>query len=134
MPGLLRQRRNGTAERAEPGRKEKGEIRMNRFMKTGHCSRGNSLPDGFAAWSRIEDLCGICGYNASEQFDLLRKLPEIYPDSSGRDPEDLAEEHPMRALAALVRRFLQEYPEAAGRLANTGRQNTHAGKRPGMAA
>ena len=122
------------ADRAKPDRKEKGEIRMNRFMKTERCGRENSLPDGFAAWSRIEDLCGICGYNASEQFDLLRKLPEIYPDLSGRDPEDLAEEHPMRALAALVRRFLQEYPEAAGRLANTGRQNTHAGKRPGMAA
>ena len=134
MRGSPRRRRNGTAERAEPGRKEKGEIRMNRFMKTGHCSRENSLPDGFTAWSRIEDLCGICGYNASEQFDLLRKLPEIYPDLSGRDPEDLAEEHPMRALAVLVRRFLQEYPEMAGRLANTVKQNTGAGKRPGIAA
>lgn len=108
---------------------------MNGFMKTGRgCGRENSLPDGFTAWSRIEDLCGICGYNAFEQFDLLRKLPEIYPDLSGRDPEDLAEEHPMRALAVLVRRFLQEYPEMAGRLANTVKQNTRAGKRPGIAA
>ena len=108
---------------------------MNGFMKTGHgCGRENSLPDGFAAWSRIEDLCGICGYNASEQFDLLRELPGIYPDLSGRDPEDLAEEHPMRALAGLIRRFLAEYPETAGRLAGAAKQNTRAGKRPGMAA
>ena len=107
---------------------------MKRFMKTRCCGRENSLPDGFAAWSRIEDLCGICGYNASEQFDLLIKLPEIYPDLSGRDPEDLAEEHPMRALAGLVRRFLAEYPETAGRLADTAGQNPRARKRPGLAA
>ena len=107
---------------------------MKRFMKTRRCSRENSLPDGFAAWSRIEDLCGICGYNASEQFDLLIKLPEIYPDLSGRDPEDLAEEHPMRALAGLIRRFLAEYPETAGMLTDAVKQNRHAGKRPGMAA
>jgi len=71
------------------------------------------LPEGFQLWCRIEDLCEVCGFDPVSRFDLLRELPESYPPLSGQDPEEIAEEHPVRALAALVARFLEEYPEAA---------------------
>ena len=74
------------------------------------------LPESFDLWGRIEDLGTICGYDAALQFDLLRRLPDAYPRMTGRDPDEIAEEHPMQALAMLVRRFLAEYPEEAALL------------------
>ena len=76
-------------------------------------SRREGVPEGFAAWSRIEELGSACGYHASGQFGDLVELLNAYPALSGRDPEELAEEHPLRALAMLVRRFLADYPETA---------------------
>ena len=70
-------------------------------------SRREGVPEGFAAWSRIEELGSACGYHASGQFGDLVELLDV------RDPEELAEEHPLRALAMLVRRFLADYPETA---------------------
>ena len=73
-------------------------------------------PEGFGLWCRIEDLGEACGYDAAGQFELLRELPDTYPVRAGIDPEEIAEEHPRRALACLVKRFLAEYPEAAEQL------------------
>ncbi len=87
----------------------------------------------FAAWSRIEDLSNACGYDPAAQFNLLRKLPDAYPVLSGQDPDSIAEEHPMRALAAFVSKFLEEYPEKAAELSAAVR-NTHADRQPVKAA
>ncbi len=76
-------------------------------------SRREGIPEGFAAWSRIEELGSACEYQVSGQFGDLVELLNAYPALSGRDPEELAEEHPLRALAMLVRRFLADYPETA---------------------
>lgn len=76
-------------------------------------TRGMRLPEGFDIWCRIEDLAGLCGYDAYVQFGLLRDLTDVYPGRPGQDPEDYAEEHPMQALACYVRKYLAEYPEAA---------------------
>lgn len=83
-------------------------------------SKKFSPADGFALWCRIEDLSALCGFDPADQFDLLRELPDAYPRMSGRDPDEIAEEHPMQALAILVSRFLTEYPETAGMPAATG--------------
>ncbi len=77
------------------------------------------LPEEYPLWCRIEDLSALCGYNPAAQFPLLMELPDAYP-ASGRAPEELAEEHPMQALAAYIRRFLRDYPEAAAGLAAAG--------------
>lgn len=74
-------------------------------------------PEGFGIWCRIEELGEACGYDAEEEFGRLSELPDAYPAKPGQDPEEMAEEHPMAALASLVRRFLREYPEAAAVLA-----------------
>ena len=89
--------------------------------------------DCFAVWSRIAELSDACGYDPATQFNLLRKLPDTYPVLSGQDPDSIAEEHPMRALAAFVSRFLAEYPEKAAALSAAAR-NTHAGRQPVKAA
>ena len=89
---------------------------MSRFAEMGpnrRNGRRESVPEGFAAWSRIEDLGIACGYHVSEQFGDLVDLTDAYPALSGRDPEELAEEHPLQALAMLIRRFLADYPETA---------------------
>ncbi|MBQ3706173.1 MAG: hypothetical protein IJQ71_00065 [Clostridia bacterium] len=75
------------------------------------------LPEGFQLWCRIEELSEACGFDPVRRFDALRELPEMYPPLRGQDPEEIAEEHPVRALAALVARFLREYPEAAAAMA-----------------
>ena len=85
------------------------------------------LPEEFPLWCRSEDLGAQCGYNPAAQFPLLMELPDAYP-ASGRDPEELAEEHPMQALAAYVRRFLRDYPEAAAVLAAAGSASPEAPK------
>ena len=108
---------------------------MSRIMKADRRhDREACLPEGLAAWCRIEDLSIACGYNADEQFGLLSELPDFYPGMPGQDPEDIAEEHPLQALAMMVRRFLAEYPETAGEMAAAVRKNNHTAKRPGMAA
>ena len=89
---------------------------MRRFAEKGterQYSRREGVPEGFAAWSRIEELGSACGYPVNRQFGDLVELLDAYPALSGRDPEELAEEHPLQALAKLVRRFLADYPEAA---------------------
>ena len=89
---------------------------MRRFAEKGterQYSRREGVPEGFAAWSRIEELGSACGYPVNRQFGDLVELLDAYPALSGRDAEDLAEEHPMQALAVLVRRFLADYPETA---------------------
>ena len=75
--------------------------------------REAALPEGFGIWCRIEDLCDICGYDPHAQFGLLAELAEGYPERPGYDPEEIAEAHPMQALASLIRRYFREYPEAA---------------------
>ena len=87
----------------------------------------------FAVWSRIEELSDACGYDPAAQFNLLRKLPDAYPVLSGQDPDSIAEEHPMRALAAFVSRFLAEYPEKAAALSAAAR-NARMGRQPVKAA
>ena len=90
--------------------------------------------DGYAEWCRIEDLSGLCGYDPALQFDLLRELPDAYPRMSGLDPDEIAEEHPMQALAILVKRFLAKYPEAAEILTAAAASGTPAEQRPVKAA
>ena len=98
--------------------------------RRGRNSRENTLPEGFAAWCRIEDLSRDCGYDPAGQFGCLLEIAQAYPGRAGQDPEDYAEEHPLQALAALVRRFLAEYPEAAAAMAAGGKTR----RRPGKAA
>ena len=93
--------------------------------KTRNRGREAALPVEFPLWCRIEDLSALCGYNPAVQFPLLMELPDAYP-ASGRDPEELAEEHPMQALAAYIRRFLRDYPEAAAGLAAAGAASPEA--------
>ena len=90
--------------------------------------------EGFAVWCRIEDLSALCGYDPVARFDLLRELPDAYPVPAGTDPEAIAEEHPMRALACVVARFLKEYPEEAEALAASALRETPAEPRPVRAA
>ena len=90
---------------------------MNRNRRNG---REACPPEGFGVWCRIEDLSAVCGYDPVAQFDLLMELPDVYPAAAGRDPDELAEEHPMQALACAVRRYLAEYPEAAAKLSAAG--------------
>ena len=58
--------------------------------------------DCYGLWCSLEDLSALCGYDPVKQFDLLRELPSVYPVVSGRDPYEIAEEHPMQALACVV--------------------------------
>ena len=89
----------------------------------------------YGLWSRIEDLSALCGYDPAARFCQLRELPDAYPRMTGRDPEEIAEEHPVQALAMLVRRFLKEYPEEAEKLTvAAAKAAAHAALRPGMAA
>ena len=69
-------------------------------------SREICLPEDYALWCRIEDLSSLCGYDPVRQFGLLREIAETYPGRPGQDPEDYAGEHPMQALACMVRRYL----------------------------
>ena len=71
------------------------------------------LPGDFDAWCRIEDLCGLCGYDPDDLFRVLPDISDCYAFPSDRDAEDYAEEHPMEALAGAVSRYLAEYPEEA---------------------
>ena len=73
--------------------------------------------DSFPLRCRIEDLAACCGYDPAAEFSALTEIADIYSGWSGREPEDLAEEHPMEALARAVRRFLAEYPEEAAMMA-----------------
>ena len=94
---------------------------MKKFLKNAlRGSREFCPPEGYVLWSRIEDLGDACGYDAAEQFHLMRQLPDIYPARSGGDPDEIAEEHPMQALAILVGRFLAEYPETVEMLTAAG--------------
>ena len=94
---------------------------MNGFTAAGYRKGMEFSPaDCFGLWSRIEDLSVLCGYDPADQFDLLRELPDAYPRMSGRDPDEIAEEHPMQALAILVGRFLAEYPETVEMLTAAG--------------
>ena len=91
---------------------------MNRFAEVSRRYPADHevvLPEGYGLWCRIEELAGECGYNPHTQFALLRELPDAYPVLPGTDPEEIAEEHPMQALAALVRRYLAEYPQEAAK-------------------
>lgn len=90
--------------------------------------------EGFPAWCMIEDLSMLCGYDPVAQFSLLRELPDAYPARSGRDPSEIAEEHPVEALAMAVRRFLAEYPEIAEELAAAAQPAVPAELRPERAA
>ena len=83
-------------------------------------------PEGYGLWCRIEDLGILCGFDPAARFDVLLELPDAYPRMSGRDPDEIAEEHPMQALAMLVRRFAAEYPEAAKLLAEDGSDSPKA--------
>lgn len=100
--------------------------------------RKHFVPEGFGIWCRIEELSRICGYNPYCQFKNLREISDIYPGISGRDPEEYAEEHPMQALACLVRKYFKEYPRSAARLVAAGtkiqaKQERNA-RQAGMAA
>ncbi len=90
--------------------------------------------EGYAVWCRIEDLSLLCGYDPETQFDRLRELPEVYQRMSGMDPDEIAEEHPMQALAILVKRFLAEYPEEAEMLAAAAMPEAFAEQQPVKAA
>ena len=90
--------------------------------------------EGFPAWCMIEDLSMLCGYDPVAQFSLLRELPDAYPARSGRDPSEVAEEHPMEALAMAVRRFLAEYPEIAEEMAAAEQHAVPAARRKEKAA
>ncbi len=93
---------------------------MSRFAETvlnNRCSRKEDIPEEFSAWSRIEVLGNVCGYDVDEQLSDLMELMDTYPVLRGRNAEELAEEHPLRALAMLVRRFLEDYPETAEMMA-----------------
>ncbi len=90
--------------------------------------------DGYAVWCRIEDLSFLCGYDPEAQFGLLLELPDAYPRMSGADPDEIAEEHPMQALAILVKRFLAEYPEEAESLAAAAAPAVYAEQQPERAA
>ena len=81
-------------------------------MEIERCER-EGMPEGFDAWCRIEDLCGLCGLDPAESFDLFSDIMNAYPGGSGRMAAGCAEEHPMEALADAVRRYLAEYPEEA---------------------
>ena len=89
-------------------------------------SRGFVPADCYPVWCGIEDLSARCGVDPVARFDWLRELPDAYPARSGRDPYELAEEHPLQALAILVRRFLAEYPEKAELLAAAGKETPKA--------
>ena len=97
-------------------------------------SREFSPADCFPVWCRIEDLSDLCGVDPVAQFSLLRELPDAYPASSLQDPDEIAEEHPLRALAMLIRRFLSEYPEAAEILDAAGQEEEKTGQQPEKAA
>ena len=90
--------------------------------------------DGYSVWCRIEDLSNVCGYDPYTQFGILRELADAYPGRPGQDPDEFAEEHPMQALACLVRRYLAEYREAAEVPADMSRVSHEASQRPGKAA
>jgi hypothetical protein len=97
-------------------------------------SREFSPADCFPVWCRIEDLSDLCGYDTVAQFSLLRELPEAYPAAALQDPDGIAEEHPLQALAMLIRRFLAEYPEEAEILDAAERENEKTGHQPERAA
>ena len=88
----------------------------------------------FPVWCRIEDLSDLCGYDPVAQFGLLRELPEVYPAASFQDPDEIAEEHPLQALAMLIRRFLEEYPEEAEILDAAEQDEERTGHQPDKAA
>ena len=91
-----------------------------------------ALPESFGLWCRIEDLCDICGFDPHTQFGLLAELADGYPERPGREPEEIAEAHPMQALASLVRRYFREYPKAAQTAAAAYEERRP--ERPGKAA
>ena len=93
-----------------------------------------SPADCFPVWCRIEDLSDLCGYDPVAQFSLLRELPDAYPAAPPQDPDEVAEEHPLRALAMLIRRFLSEYPEEAEILSAAGQEEEKTGQQPEKAA
>ena len=93
-----------------------------------------SPADCFPVWCRIEDLSDLCGYDPVAQFSLLRELPDAYPASPLQDPDEIAEEHPVQALAMLIRRFLAEYPEEAEMLAAAAMPEAFAEQQPVKAA
>lgn len=95
-------------------------------------NREMCLPDGFAVWCRIEDLCEVCGYDPIMQFGLLREFAGIYSGRPGQDPDDYADAYPMQALACYVRKYLEEYPEAAEAL--TASASVAADPKPDIAA
>ena len=90
--------------------------------------------DCYGLWCSLEDLSALCGYDPVKQFDLLRELPSVYPVVSGRDPYEIAEEHPMQALACVVSRFLSEYPEAADALISAAEHEVPEESHPVAAA
>ena len=90
--------------------------------------------DCYGLWCSLEDLSALCGYDPVKQFDLLRELPDAYPAVSGRDPFEIAEEHPMQALACVVSRFLSEYPEEADALLSAAHHEAPVERRPVEAA
>ena len=108
--------------------KRAGEVTEMKNMMISDCMDGREpfQPEVDAAWCRIEELSRLCGYDPMIQFGLLRKIPDIYPRLSGRDPDEIAEEHPMQALAILIRRFLDHNPETAAE-----RNNVSAPEAPG---
>ena len=68
----------------------------------------------------LPDMLPIARSIAVAAEGLLRELPDAYSRMSGRNPDEIAEEHPMQALAILVGRFLTEYPETAEMLTMAG--------------
>ena len=86
-------------------------------LKRDHRNTRDFYPtEGFGIWCKIEDLAEICGYDAIKQFDQLKELQNFYPEKTRQDPEEITNEHPMSALACLVKRFIKEYPETAEKM------------------
>ena len=98
------------------------------------------LPEDFDAWCRIEDLCGLCGYDPDDLFRVFPDIAGCYGFPADRALEDYAEEHPMEALAGAFSRYLAEYPEeaetrmAAAAAASVEMGTEAAGLLPGRAA
>ena len=92
------------------------------------------VPEGFAAWCRVEDLCGRCGYDPADLFSVLPDIADGYSGRPGQDPDDYAEEHPMEALASAVRRYLADDPEAARMAAAAEVPAAFEAERPGPRA
>lgn len=97
--------------------------------------RENVLPEGFDIWCRIEDLGMACGYNPATQFALLKELSDAYPCRTGQAWNEIAEDHPLQALAGLVRKYLAEFPKAAAKLiAGSGKPDSRTAIRQAVPA